>query len=133
MEKPGQQHSDLKRRRIIARGAPAAFVNPSPAVGGVEYGGLRHCVMQPSRGCNDSKAGAGGAGATAAPAPAADRNSCRKENYSSSLSPLSSSSLAAVACSVLFWKVLAVTTPQLLFASESHGVHSLWGDNFATA
>ncbi|KAF7383505.1 hypothetical protein HZH66_012855 [Vespula vulgaris] len=64
----------------------------------VEYGGLRHCVMQPSRGCNDSKAGAGGAGATAAPAPAADRNSCRKENYSSSLSPLSSSSLAAVAC-----------------------------------
>ncbi|KAF7384498.1 hypothetical protein HZH68_014110 [Vespula germanica] len=98
MEKPGQQHSDLKRRRIIARGAPAAFVNPSPAVGGVEYGGLRHCVMQPSRGCNDSKAGAGGAGATAAPAPAADRNSCRKENYSSSLSPLSSSSLAAVAC-----------------------------------
>ncbi|KAL2731697.1 hypothetical protein V1477_015520, partial [Vespula maculifrons] len=64
----------------------------------VEYGGLRHCVMQPSRGCNDSKAGARGAGATAAPAPAADRNSCRKENYSSSLSPLSSSSLAAVAC-----------------------------------
>ncbi|KAL2738910.1 hypothetical protein V1478_001476 [Vespula squamosa] len=62
----------------------------------VGYGGLRHCVMQPSRGCNDSKAGAG---ATAAPAPAADRNSCRKENYSSSLSPLSSSSsLAAVAC-----------------------------------
>ncbi|KAF7383504.1 hypothetical protein HZH66_012854 [Vespula vulgaris] len=26
-----------------------------------------------------------------------------------------------------------ITMPQLLFVSESHGVHSLWGDNFATA